>query len=742
MARRRTTYRSKRRSGITLDKYTIGRGFIILWVLYFFAFFMAPTSPILQRFHQASYFIFGKMGTPPFFAVSIIFGVLVLLKWHLISVLTKQFGILMLLISAILNFPLLDDPKGNSYTEEGGYISWPIFYLLEQGFGADNPMAIKWVIITLLVILIIWIFYKFNIPVPIPRLNIRLPEQKSLERRPTSSKSEKTSWKKELSYDAYKAKLEKEQQSDTDETEQWSLLKNIFGGWSARSENSLLKTALKSTLAKSVDDKVHQKTMASISFPKDKPTFGLDLLRRQQGTVEVNHELLAKKAEVVQSKLIEFGVPVSIDGFDIGPSIIQIRVKPEPGIKISTIENLKQDLALATKSKALRIVAPIPGTDCVGIQIPNPKPTMVHLGDVLWSSDFTQTMQKWLMNMTLGKAIDGVNVIKSLEDMPHLLIAGATGSGKSVGVNDFILSLMYQNNPNELKFLMVDPKQVELEMYAWLPYLLAPIVTQSEKALKLLQRAVEEMEVRYTKLAKARVKKLTEYNAKFPDEQLYRIVFVIDELADLMMSGNKKEVENCITRIAQKARAVGIHLIVATQRPSVNVITWLIKANIPTRIAFWVVSQIDSRTILGIKGAEDLLGKWDLLYMDPTTKHPVRVQAPFVDTDEIDSVITSLKRRYMQWLQEEDIYHPEIVRILEAKPESASGQYVWWWNGDDEDLIQQAIEIVLETRKASATLLQRRLWLWFARAARIMDELENRGVVWPQEGAKAREILM
>lgn len=650
----------------------------------------------------------------------------------------------MLLISAILNFPVLDDPKGTSYTEEGWYISRPIFYLLEQGFWADNPNAIKWVIITLLVILIIWIFYKFNIPVPIPRLNIRLPEQKSPERRAvTSTKSEKPSSKKELTYEAYKAKIEKEKEVDSDTGEDHgSLLKSIFSRWEKNSENSLLKTAIKSTMVKAVDDKLHQKTMAHISFPKDKPTFWLDLLRRQQGTVEVDHEALAKKAQVVQSKLIEFWVPVSIDGFDIGPSIIQIRVKPEPGIKISTIENLKQDLALATKSKALRIVAPIPGTDCVGIQIPNPKPTMVHLGDVLWAADFTQSMQKSLMNMTLGKAIDGVNVVKSLEDMPHLLIAWATGSGKSVGVNDFILSLMYQNNPNELKFLMVDPKQVELEMYAGLPYLLAPIVTQSEKALKLLQWAVEEMETRYTKLAKARVKKLTEYNVKFPDEQLYRIVFVIDELADLMMSGNKKEVEACITRIAQKARAVGIHLIVATQRPSVNVITGLIKANIPTRIAFWVVSQIDSRTILGIKGAEDLLGKGDLLYMDPTTKFPMRVQAPFVDTDEIDAVITSLKRRYMQWLNEEDIYHPEIIRILEAKPEIAAGQYAGGSTGDDDELVEQAIQIVLETRKASATLLQRRLWLWFARAARIMDELENRGVVWPQEWAKAREILM
>lgn len=736
MARRRS-YKSRSPKGFNvfvLDKYTIGWGFIVVSALYFFALFMAPQSPILGRFHQASYFVFWETGTPPFFALSFVFGVLVLLKWNLIRILTKQFLLLLLLVSAALNFPVLDDPKLNTYTEWGGYISWPVFWLLYKWFG-NQPMAIKGMIVTLFVVLIIWIFYKFNIPVPIPRVNIRLPEQKSLEYRSSV-------WKKSLEKSIKSSSFSPEKEKNSDTDNKWSFLKDFFTGWSSENSDSLLKTAIKSTISKSVDDKVHQKTMAHISFPKDKPTFNLNLLRKHSGAVDVDHELLVKKAQMIQSKLIEFGVPVTIDGFDIWPSIIQIRVKPEAGIKISTIENLKQDITLATRSKALRIVAPIPGTDCVGIQIPHPKPSMVHLADILWSADFTQWMQKNLTNLTLGKAIDWTNIIKSLEDMPHLLIAGATGSWKSVWVNDFILSLMYQNNPNELKFLMVDPKQVELEMYAGLPYLLAPIVTQAEKALKLLQWAVEEMEVRYTKLSKARVKKLSEYNDKFPQEQLYRIIFVIDELADLMMSGNKKEVESCITRIAQKARAVGIHLIVATQRPSVNVITGLIKANIPTRIAFWVVSQIDSRTILGIKWAEDLLGKWDLLYMDTTTKHPMRVQAPFVDTDEIEAVISSLKQSYMKWLSEEDVYHPEIMRILESKAEYASNQYSGWSGGDDDELIEQAIEVILETRKASATLLQRKLNLWFARAARVMDELEKRGVVWPQDGAKARDILI
>lgn len=641
--------------------------------------------------------------------------------------------ILLILLSTLLNFPVLDDPK-QLYTSRWGYISWPVFRGLAQAFG-NNAMATKSMVIALFAILVIRIFYKFNIPVPIPRLNIRMPEQKQLEprRRSISQQASKVATTKTYRSDAI----------ESDDGQQWSFLKDMFAKATKTSwENTILKTAIKSTFTKAIDDKVHEKTMMHISFPKDKPTFSLNLLDKSANTVDVDHVALAHKAQMIQSKLIEFGVPVSIDGFDIWPSIIQIRVKPDAGIKISTIENLKQDITLATKSKALRIVAPIPGTDCVGIQIPRPNPMMVHLGDVLWSSDFTHSMQKNLTNLTLGKAIDGTNIVKSLEEMPHLLIAWATGSWKSVWVNDFILSLMYQNSPSELKFLMVDPKQVELEMYAGIPYLLAPIVTQSDKALKLLQRAVQEMEVRYTKLSKSRVKKLSEYNEKFPNEQLYRIVFVIDELADLMMSGNKKEVETCITRIAQKARAVGIHLIVATQRPSVNVITWLIKANIPTRIAFGVVSQIDSRTILGIKGAEDLLGRGDLLYMDTTTKHPLRVQAPFVDTDEIEKVISSIKSTYMRWLTEEDIYHPEIIRILESKVEMASGLMSGGSGGDDDEIIDQAIEVIMETRKASATLLQRKLNLGFARAARVMDELEKRGIVWPQDGAKPRDILL
>ncbi len=394
---------------------------------------------------------------------------------------------------------------------------------------------------------------------------------------------------------------------------------------------------------------------------------------------------------------------------------MQIKIKPEEGIKISAIEGLSNDIKLSLKSKSLRIIAPIPGTDMIGIQIPNPKASMVRLGDIISTEEFSMQMKKNSTNLSLGKGIDGSVQVKALESMPHLLVAGATGSGKSVGINDFIVSLMFQNTPAELKFLMVDPKQVELEMYSGLPYLLAPIVYDSGKAIKLLQWTVEEMEKRYSTLKDQRVRNLDEYNQKMEaegQEKMYRIVFIIDEMADMMLSSsaNRKEVENCINRLAAKARAVGIHLILATQRPSVNVITGLIKANIPTRIAFGVVSEVDSRTILGRKGAEDLVGKGDMLYMDPSTKFPIRIQAPFVSTEEIERVVSQLRNKYMQNLTEEDIYHPEIIAALESKVETARGVLSSGGDGgNDEDLINQAIQVIAETRKASATLLQRKL---------------------------------
>lgn len=608
-------------------------------------------------------------------------------------------------------------------------------------------------------------YYQIRVPVPSIRLEgMARAYEASKSKVESIHKSKAESWK-------YKAEEIKQPKLDFENRNSWwgflwTLRNTLMGSspqatgytlydkeepqsiWSIQSEvwsNTTLKNLLKEKISKKLQSKEDEKslTLMHVQFPDDKPTYPLTLLdvdtHKEPG---ISEEWLLHKAQALKEKLKEFDIDVEVEGCNIGPTVLQFKIKPEAWVKVAKIEWLKKDLSLAIKAKSLRILAPIPDTDSVGIEIPNPKPQMVRLREILGSMLFTQNMNKNLSNLALGTGIDGSTVVKSLEDMPHVLIAGATGSGKSVGVNSFILSLIYQNSPAELKFLMVDPKQVELGIYEGIPYLLAPIITEAQKAVKILKWAVDHMNERYLKLKNLKVRNIIEYNEKvWEHEKMYRMVIIIDELADLMMSGAKKETELYITRIAQMARAVGMHLMLATQRPSVNVITGLIKANIPTRIAFWVVQNIDSRCILDQGGAEDLVGKWDMLYIDPKSKYPIRVQWCFVSTAETEAVIEEIRIKYMkeQGLQEGDTYHPEIMRILEDKGETAWGIEV---TDDDEILIEQAIDVIMQTQKASATMLQRKLGIGFPRAAKIIDILEDRGLIGPQEGAKPREIMM
>ena len=700
---------------------------------------MAQGSPIFNFFTKYSTIAFGEIWLLFFFVLAIVVGVLVLVKWHLAKFLVKYYFALLMLISAFLNVRLWTLQTPINYTANGGYFSWPLIWLLEKWLknGSQSYItAIYAIVIVLLLGAIVYLLYVLNVRLPkLPKINIEQSEKPIKKEKKTDSKEDErptiTISRPDISTDDILEKVSQATGKVVQATSSWG---------------SLLKEMFKTKVTQKIEEK---KPKPVISFSGDKPTFGYSALESNLGNQQtVDENFLVEKAKALQTKLSEFWVPISIEGFDIWPSIVQIKIKPEEGIKISAIEGLSNDIKLSLKSKSLRIIAPIPGTDMIGIQIPNPKASMVRLGDIISTEEFSMQMKKNSTNLSLGKGIDGSVQVKALESMPHLLVAGATGSGKSVGINDFIVSLMFQNTPAELKFLMVDPKQVELEMYSGLPYLLAPIVYDSGKAIKLLQWTVEEMEKRYSTLKDQRVRNLDEYNQKMEaegQEKMYRIVFIIDEMADMMLSSsaNRKEVENCINRLAAKARAVGIHLILATQRPSVNVITGLIKANIPTRIAFGVVSEVDSRTILGRKGAEDLVGKGDMLYMDPSTKFPIRIQAPFVSTEEIERVVSQLRNKYMQNLTEEDIYHPEIIAALESKVETARGVLSGGGDGgNDEDLVNQAIQVIAETRKASATLLQRKLNVWFARAARIMDVLEERGIIWPQEGAKPRDIFI
>lgn len=342
--------------------------------------------------------------------------------------------------------------------------------------------------------------------------------------------------------------------------------------------------------------------------------------------------------------------------------------------------------------------------------------------------------------MCIWSGIAGEPVICDLKEMPHLLIAGQTGSGKSVWMNGFLLSLLMRNSPSELRMILVDPKRVELWIYNGIPHLLAPVINQPDKALNALKWSVAEMIRRYDLLNESRTRNLGEYNAKVSkEEKMPAIVIVIDELNDLMMSGDKKEVENNIARIAQMARAVGMHLIVATQRPSVNVITGIIKANIPSRVAFTVASQVDSRTILDRMGAEDLLGKWDMLYSPSGVMEPDRIQWVFVKTEEVESVIHFIKMNVDADMAA-NMYDMSIVEWPKNHewPWDINGD--WAANEEDDMIIQQAIEIVRSSGKASTSLLQRRLKLWYGRAARVMDALEEMGIIWPADGSKPREV--
>jgi len=459
----------------------------------------------------------------------------------------------------------------------------------------------------------------------------------------------------------------------------------------------------------------------------------LDLLKESNSETFADDRLLMKNAEKIRQKLAQFGINVTMKDVHVGPTVTQYSLLPNEGVKLTKITALKDDLALALAAKSLRIEAPIPGKSVVGIELPNEKRTVVHMRELLESEEFTKL--KSSLRLTLGRDVAGKPVVVDLAKMPHLLIAGATGAGKSVGMNSFLISLLYQNSPQDLKFIMIDPKRVELSIYNSIPHLLTPVITDAEKALSALKWAVAEMMRRYTLCSDHKCRNIEEYN-KVAETKIPKIVIVIDELADLMMRQFKKDTEAAICRLAQMARAVGMHLIVATQRPSVDVITGLIKANIPTRISFAVTSSIDSRTIIDSVGAEDLLGMGDMLFLNSSLGKPVRVQGIYVSTEEVQKVTNRIK------VTKTDPEYQDITR--EEEKDTATKITSFSLSDDDEqdDLVGDAVELIKQTGKASASLFQRHLKVGYARAARLLDILEEKGVVGPAKGAKPREIFI
>ncbi len=483
------------------------------------------------------------------------------------------------------------------------------------------------------------------------------------------------------------------------------------------------------------------KTASASTRPAEEGyTYPPIILLEQGKPIDITNmsEELTQNAELLVDTLKSFGVVTKVLAISRGPSVTRYELQPSAGVKIARITSLADDIALNLASAGVRIEAPIPNKPAVGIEVPNREVSVVKLRDIIDSNEFVGVKSR--LSVALGQDISGEKVIADLAKMPHVLVAGATGSGKSVCVNSMIISLLYKSTPDEVRFLMVDPKVVELGIYNGIPHLLVPVVTDPRKAAGALGWAVTEMLNRYKLFADNQVRDLIGYNelASINDEikPLPQIVIIIDELADLMMAA-PNEVEDAICRLAQMARAAGMHLVIATQRPSVDVITGVIKANIPSRIAFAVSSQVDSRTILDMGGAEKLLGRGDMLYSPVGSSKPIRVQGCFVNEKEIERVVSYIKNGTHA------DYDDEILDEIEKQAAKEKGASVDNRGEDSADeLLPKAIECVVEAGQASTSLLQRRLKLGYARAARIIDEMEQRGIVGPFEGSKPRPVLI
>ena len=463
------------------------------------------------------------------------------------------------------------------------------------------------------------------------------------------------------------------------------------------------------------------------------------LKKAEKKTLKGGTKALTDTASKLQKTLYSFGVSAKVENVSVGPAITRYELKPAEGVRVSKIANLADDIALNLAAETIRIEAPIPGKQAVGIEVPNKEKEMVPLREVIESDEFQDNKSK--LSVALGKNVAGSVEIADIAKMPHVLIAGATGSGKSVCINTIITSIIYNAKPSEVKLVMVDPKVVELSVYNGIPHLLIPVVTDPKKAAGALAWAVQEMDNRYNLFAQRGVRDLKGYNHSVENEEgigrLPQIVIIIDELADLMMVA-AKEVEDSICRLAQKARAAGMHLVIATQRPSVDVITGLIKANVPSRIAFAVSSQVDSRTILDQVGAEKLLGKGDMLFFPSGAAKPTRIQGAFISDEEVEEVVNFIKSNGTAQ------YSEDILETIENNNKTDKEKALEAEQSAEDDVdpfLQDAIDTVVETGQASTSFIQRRFKVGYARAGRIIDQMEERGVISGYQGSKPREVL-
>ena len=491
-----------------------------------------------------------------------------------------------------------------------------------------------------------------------------------------------------------------------------------------------------------IETKVESKEKASVLDLKTKPVDltkkdyafpPLDLLESDKGVPTAGD--IRINSTIIKRTLENFNINVEMSGVNTGPTVTQYTLKPAEGVKLSQITTLSNDLALALAAHPIRIEAPIPGRPLVGIEVPNRSRTLVRLRNLIEHQNFQNSVSN--LTIALGRDVAGNPIFADLGRMPHLLVAGSTGTGKTICLNSIILSLLYQNSPDILKLILIDPKRVEFPTYNDLPHLLTPVIFDAQKSVNSFKWLISEMERRFEILSQEHTRDILNYNEKMlkqGQEPIPFIILIVDELADLM-AARGREVEAGIVRLAQMARAVGIHLIVATQRPSVEVITGLIKANITSRITFQVASQVDSRTVLDISGAEKLLGLGDMLFVSAEISKPKRIQAAFASDKEVKNVVKYIKDQSKTEELPKELTQ-ELEKTLEEKGE------LEFLAGDDDPLYDEAKKVVVETKKASASLLQRRLRVGYARAARLIDILESRGVVGPGEGAKPREVYI
>ena len=496
-----------------------------------------------------------------------------------------------------------------------------------------------------------------------------------------------------------------------------------MSGMSLQVPSTISTTEDTAQVAVSKDGQIHRTYDRPYHFPS------LDILAKGKGS-QSNGEEVAHNAMMLENVLSNFGITAKVVNATQGPTVTRYEIEPAPGVKVSRIVNLTDDIALNLAAQHIRMEAPIPGKSAIGIEVPNKTTEAVHLRDVLDCSDFKDA--RGGIPVGLGKDIAGKPVITDLAKMPHLLVAGTTGSGKSVCVNTLISSILFSRKPEEVKLLLIDPKMVELSIYNGIPHLMAPVVTDMKKAAAVLRWAVREMEARYKAFAASGKRDIKSYNEAHPKAAMPLIVLIIDELADLMMTA-PDDIEESISRLAQMARAAGIHMVLATQRPSVNVITGSIKANVPSRISFAVGSQIDSRTILDMAGAEKLLGKGDMLFAPIGANKPIRVQGAFISDDEVEKLVEFVKA------QREPEYDNTVTQEAEKEAEKETS--------DDNDvyrdeLLERAVNLVMESGQASVSMLQRRFRIGYTRAARLVDTMEDLKIVGPSMGSKAREILM